>query len=201
MKVINVQEFSCKRMEDSLKFEKFVMQTMDHPFLTRLRFAFKDATNVYLVMECGIGGPVDSFLAFKASHNKKNPRTIRFRQLGESGVRFLAANVVLGIEELHRNNIMYRDLKPENVIIFEDGYAKLTDFGLSKLLSPTEATNTQAGTLYYFAPEVVTNSYYTKAIDFWALGVFLFELATSKSPFSENQILLKNSFSETVKKS
>lgn len=108
--------------------------------------------------------------------------------------------MVLGIEELHRHNIMYRDLKPENVILFSDGYAKLTDFGLSKLLTPAEATNTQAGTLYYFAPEVVTNSYYTKTIDFWALGIFMFELATSQSPFSENQILLKNTFKEIVKK-
>lgn len=70
------------------------MQNMNHPFLTRLRFAFKDSKNVYLVMECGIGGPADSFLAFKASDNKKNPRAIRFRQLGEVGVRFLAANVI-----------------------------------------------------------------------------------------------------------
>lgn len=98
MKCINIQEFSGKRMEDSLKFEKFVMQKLEHPFLTGLRFAFKDSRNVYLVMECGLGGPVDSLLAFKASDNRKNPRTMRFRKLGETGVRFLAANVVLGIE-------------------------------------------------------------------------------------------------------
>lgn len=95
---------------------------------------------------------------------------------------------------------MYRDLKPENVIVFEDGYAKLTDFGLSKFLSPTELTNTEAGTLTYFAPEIINRSYYTKAIDLWALGVFLYELATSESPYKEHQLLARKRFKEVVKK-
>ncbi len=184
MKCINLSEFYNRRAEENTKFEKFVLQKLEHPFLTKLRYALKDSSRAYLVMECGVGGPVDSMLAFKTSDTlKKHSRAMKFKNLGESGVSFLAANVVLGIEELHRHNIMYRDLKPENVILFEDGYAKLTDFGLSKLLMPTEVTNTEAGTVPYFAPEMVTRGYYTRAIDFWALGVFLFELATSESPF------------------
>ncbi len=79
-----------------------------------------------------MGGPVSSLLARDPEESFKDRRVLRFKKLGEEGIRFLAANVILGLEELHRNDIMYRDLKPENVIIFQDGYAKLTDFGLSK---------------------------------------------------------------------
>lgn len=180
MKCLHLTNLENKRIEESIKFEEFVLEKLNHPFLTKLKFTFKDSNHVYLVMECGLGGPVDTMLAFKTSGTLRNkPRAQKFKSLGESGVRFLAANVVLGIEELHRHNIMYRDLKPENIIIFEDGYAKLTDFGLSKFLTPTEVTNTEAGTVPYFAPEMVTRGYYTRAIDFWALGVLLFELATS----------------------
>lgn len=79
-----------------------------------------------------MGGPVSSLLARDPEESFKDRRVLKFKKLGEEGIRFLAANVILGLEELHRNDIMYRDLKPENVIIFQDGYAKLTDFGLSK---------------------------------------------------------------------
>lgn len=79
-----------------------------------------------------MGGPVSSLLARDPEESLKDRRVLKFKKLGEEGIRFLAANVILGLEELHRNDIMYRDLKPENVIIFQDGYAKLTDFGLSK---------------------------------------------------------------------
>ena len=79
-----------------------------------------------------MGGPVSSLLARDPEESLKDRRVLKFKKLGEEGIRFLAANVILGLEELHRNDIMYRDLKPENVIIYLDGYAKLTDFGLSK---------------------------------------------------------------------
>lgn len=106
-----------------------------------------------------------------------------FRQLGDKGIRFIVASVVLGLEELHRNNIMYRDLKPENVLIFEDGYVKLADFGLARLLGEDGKANTAAGTIHYFAPEVVLRLGYTKLVDFWTLGIFIYEIATSESPF------------------
>lgn len=78
---------------------------------------------------------------------------------------------------------MYRDLKPENVLIFADGYVKLADFGLAKVLERRQLTKTEAGTVSYFAPEVIAKQGYDRLIDFWTLGVFIYELATSDSPF------------------
>lgn len=89
----------------------------------------------------------------------------------------------MGLEELHRHDIMYRDLKPENALIYSDGYVKLADFGLSKVLGKTELTKTEAGTVNYLAPEVITKQGYNKLIDLWTLGIFIYELATSESPF------------------
>jgi serine/threonine protein kinase len=104
----------------------------------------------------------------------------------------------LGIEELHRNNIMYRDLKPENVLIFSDGYVKLADFGLSKVLDKAQLTKTEAGTVSYLAPEVIAKKGYNKLIDFWTLGIFIYELATSESPFRHDEILTRPTFKSKV---
>lgn len=79
-------------------------------------------------------------------------RAVKFKNLGEYGIKFVAANIILGIQHLHSHNIMYRDLKPQNVIVFEDGYTKITDFGLSKVLKEDDKADSQAGTIVYFAP-------------------------------------------------
>lgn len=77
-------------------------------------------------MECASGGDTYSLI------KKGSPKTPEYKNLGEKAVRFIAACVIEGLEFLHKNNYMYRDLKPENVLLFENGYAKLTDFGLAK---------------------------------------------------------------------
>jgi serine/threonine protein kinase len=78
-----------------------------------------------------------------------------FKAAGEKAVRFILACLILGMEQLHKKNIMYRDLKPENVLIFDDGYVKLTDFGLAKEIRDDELSKTEAGTNIYYAPEMV----------------------------------------------
>jgi serine/threonine protein kinase len=83
------------------------------------------------------------------------------------------------LECLHEQGVIYRDLKPENVLLFANGYAKLSDFGLAKQLSePEQKAKTQAGTLIYSAPEMALKVGYNKSVDFWTLGVFIYELAT-----------------------
>jgi serine/threonine protein kinase len=124
-----------------------------HPFIIDLKLSFENKSFVYFVMEYARGGPVDTLLSIKAiKGSKKNERNIRFKKLGEEGVRFIASCVVLALEHLHRYDIMYRDLKPENILIFDDGYIKLADFGLSKIMCGEEKSRTQAGTVVYFAP-------------------------------------------------
>ena len=88
------------------------------------------------------------------------------------------------MEHLHKNKIIYRDLKPENILIAEDGYLKLTDFGLSKLLEENEdKTKSICGTPDYLAPEMFTKQGYTKMVDWWALGVLIYEMLIGIPPF------------------
>lgn len=98
----------------------------DCKFIVCLVMAFQDPWFIYFVMECALGGDTYSLI------KKSSPKLQDFKNLGQTAVRFIAGCVILGLEFLHKNNYMYRDLKPENVLIFDNGYVKLTDFGLAK---------------------------------------------------------------------
>lgn len=100
-------------------------------------------------MEWAEGG--DTYTFIRAS----SPRIKMFKSLGEEAIRFILGCVILGLEYLHEKKIIYRDLKPENLLIFGNGYVKLTDFGLARELKENEGTKTLAGTTVYYAPEMV----------------------------------------------
>lgn len=102
----------------------------------------------------------------------------------EAELRFYACEIILALEFLHGNNILYRDLKPENVLLDAEGHVKLSDFGLSKVLGCcNEKTGSFCGTLEYMSPEILNDCKYDKASDYWALGILLFQLATGEPPF------------------
>lgn len=105
------------------------------------------------------------------------------RCFDERITRFMSACVVEAFEYLHTRNIFYRDLKPENLMLDSRGYIKLVDFGFAKYLKPNEKTWTFAGTPEYVAPEIITNKGHNRAVDYWALGIFIFELLVGKPPF------------------
>lgn len=119
------------------------MSKIDHPFIVKLHCAFQTNSKLYLIMDFINGGEL--FYHLK-----------RERRFDEDRVRFYAAECVLAIEHLHNNGIIYRDLKPENVLVGADGHIKLTDFGLSKLgVSPEGFTYSFCGTPEYVSPEVI----------------------------------------------
>ena len=98
--------------------------------------------------------------------------------------KFYAGQILLVFEYLHNEHSMvYRDLKPENVLLAEDGYAKLSDFGFIKQLQPGERTYTLCGTPEYLAPEVILNKGHGKAVDYYCLGMFLYEMMVGRCPF------------------
>lgn len=100
-------------------------------------------------------------------------------------VKFIGVQVALGLGYLHANNIVHRDLKPENVLLDEHGYIVLADFGLAKFLNPTDSSKSFCGTAEYLAPEILGMSGHNHSVDWWTLGVLLYEMSTGRPPFMD----------------
>ncbi|GAB0496574.1 hypothetical protein MMPV_007887 [Pyropia vietnamensis] len=151
--------------------ERLALQlTAGHPFFTQLRYAFQTRTNLYVALAFCDGGDLFQYLR---THGGR---------LREPQLRLVAAEVLLALEELHALGFVYRDLKPENVLLDRDGHVRLADFGLCKLLR-NQLTSTICGTHTYAAPETLSGQAYDTSIDCWALGIFLYHLLKGRTPF------------------
>jgi len=151
--------------------EKNVLKRISHPFIVSLKYSFQTADKLYLVLDYLCGGELFTHLS-SVDH------------FTEDRTRFYAAQIVLALGHLHQNGIIYRDLKPENLMLDMDGYLCLTDFGLCKEgLREGQKTNTFCGSPEYLAPEILKYQPYDKAVDWWALGTFIFEMLSGWPPF------------------
>uniref|UniRef100_A0AAY4E557 protein kinase C n=1 Tax=Denticeps clupeoides TaxID=299321 RepID=A0AAY4E557_9TELE len=158
---------------DSLMCEKRIFETVNsvrHPFLVNLFACFQTKDHVCFVMEYAAGG--DLMMHIHADVFSE-PRAV-----------FYAACVVLGLQFLHDHKIVYRDLKLDNLLLDTEGYVKIADFGLCKEgMGFRDRTSTFCGTPEFLAPEVLTETSYTRAVDWWGLGVLIFEMLVGESPF------------------
>mmetsp|Transcript_3525 Transcript_3525/g.6592 ORF Transcript_3525/g.6592 Transcript_3525/m.6592 type:complete len:762 (+) Transcript_3525:52-2337(+) len=151
--------------------EKKVMQRLDHPFLVKLFGTYNDKSSIYFLLELCQGGELFTILRSKTRFNLTT-------------AKFYAASVVSMFEYLHSFNIIYRDLKPENLLIDSKGWLKMTDFGFAKEING--ATYTLCGTPDYLAPEILTGKGHGKGVDWWCLGILIYEMLASFPPFYDD---------------
>ncbi|KAJ7179344.1 Pkinase-domain-containing protein [Mycena filopes] len=184
MKVLSKKEIVAKKeVAHTIGERKILQRSLESPFLVGLKFSFQTDADLYLITDFKSGGELFWHLQ----------RETRF---SEERARFYIAELILALEHLHKYDIVYRDLKPENILLDATGHVALCDFGLSKPdLRSDELTTTFCGTTEYLAPEMLLDELgYSKIVDFWSLGVLLFEMCCGWSPFyaEDTQQMYKN---------
>ncbi|XP_065174840.1 RAC-gamma serine/threonine-protein kinase-like [Sycon ciliatum] len=169
--------------------ENRVLQSASHPFLTSLRYSFQTKERLCFVMEYVNGGELFFHLS-------------RERVFTEERTRFYGAEITLAIKYLHELGIVYRDLKLENLLLDSEGHIKITDFGLCKEeITYGATTKTFCGTPEYLAPEVLEDNDYGRAVDWWGLGVVMYEMMCGRLPFynRDHEVLFELILMEEVK--
>ncbi|KAL4641105.1 cGMP-dependent protein kinase 2-like [Arapaima gigas] len=171
LKCIKKKHVVDTRQQEHIYSEKNILQQAHSPFIVRLFRTFKDEKYVYMLLEVCLGGELWSMLRDMGAFD-------------ESMARFCIGCVLEAFDYLHERGIVYRDLKPENLLLDSMGYVKMTDFGFAKKIGPGKKTWTFCGTPEYVAPEVILNKGHDFGADCWSLGILIFELLTGSPPFS-----------------
>ena len=181
MKILKKENVERKKQERHVKTERDVQINIDHPFVIKFFYSFQNDRKLFFALEYCPGGELFNLLQKK-------------KRFSEDQARFYSAQMVLALEHLHAKDIIYRDLKPENVLIDKVGYIRITDFGLSRMdvKDPNEAKSI-CGTPEYLAPEIIMKLGYGKPVDWWTLGSIIYEMLVGIPPFYTNEFLLINS--------
>lgn len=171
MKKLDKEQIAEQNMMRYTQTERNILASIDHPFIVKLHYAFQTSKYFFLIQEFCPCGDLSKMLKKK-------------KRLDEDKARLYIAEVILALEYLHSQGIIYRDLKPDNIIIAEDGHLKLTDFGLSKEGAESDFTsNSFVGTYAYAAPEVLKQKNHGKSLDWYLLGALLYELMVGLPPY------------------
>lgn len=174
----NNQVFALKSIKKSrlikikrILVERMILEKVKSPFIINMIGSFQDKSKFYFIMEFAYGGSL-SFHLYNELY------------FVESKAKFYLCEIILALEELHNNDLIYRDLKPDNILIMKDGHIKLSDFGLVRInsLEDEDELMSFCGTKNYIAPEIYSHKY-NKLVDIWSLGVLYYYMLTGKTPF------------------
>jgi cGMP-dependent protein kinase 2 len=191
-----VRKTAMMRCPEHVFSEQAITRNLTHPFCIRQYGSFQDKYHLYFLFDLMPGGDLMDVLVSDAVpvNVKVNTggflpmcfaQTFKMRKgLDEEVTKFYIACITMALEYLHTNHVIYRDLKPENVFIDQQGYPKLGDFGFAKMLKPGRRAYTFCGTPGYVAPENILAGGYTSAVDWWGLGVLMYVLLTGRQPFT-----------------
>jgi len=168
LKIMKKSEVIRLKQVEHVKAEKEILLSIAHPFIVTLLTVFQDQKRLCMLLEYVNGGELFSYL-------RKEGR------LPNDDAAFYAGEIILAFQYLHSIHIVYRDLKPENLLIDSDGHMKITDFGFAKVVE--DRTWTLCGTPEYLAPEIIQSKGHGKPVDWWALGVLIYEMLAGYPPF------------------
>lgn len=171
IKMLKKAEVIRLQQVEHMLSEKAILACLDHPFIVKLAGTFQDKKYLYMVLEYIVGG--EFFTHLRKAGRFENPVA-----------KFYAAQIVTVFEYLHNQDFIYRDLKPENLLLDVEGYVKITDFGFAKRVA--FKTYTLCGTPEYIAPEVLLNKGHGKGVDWWTLGILIFEMLGGQPPFVDD---------------
>ena len=169
LKQISKIKIIDKKTEKCIKNERDILAQINHPFIVNLHFTFQDKDYLYFVLDLLPGGD----LRYHLSQNHR---------FTEEQTKFFVGCLILGIEYLHSNGVIHRDIKPENLVLDENGYMRVTDFGIAKMYKKEEINET-SGTPGYMGPEIFKGQNLTFAVDYFALGVLTYEFMKGLRPY------------------
>lgn len=174
LKVLKKEMVEKRKQQEHVQTERDVLVGTNHPFIAKLHYSFQNEKKLFFALEYCPGGELFNLLQKR-------------RYFTEDQTRFYAAQILLALDYLHQNDVIYRDLKPENVLIDIDGYIRITDFGLSKKnVKGTKDAFSVCGTPEYLAPEVILKKGHGKPVDWWTFGSIMYEMLTGLPPFYTN---------------
>ena len=171
-----IKNISCKQilygqLHTNLELERSILVKIDHPFIVKLVKTMKDKNYVYFLMDYIKGKELFDVIRDIGLLNKFQ-------------TQFYGASIMLAVQYLHERKFIYRDIKPENIMVLGNGFIKLIDFGTAKAIS--ERTKTIIGTPHYMAPEVILGEGYSFKVDFWSIAICMYEFMCGGVPFGEN---------------
>ena len=171
MKVLRKERIMSQNLLKYAMAERNVLSLSNHPFIVKLNYAFQTSSKLFLILDYCSGGDLGKHLFFE-------------KRFEENRAKFYICEVLLALENLHKRDIIFRDLKPDNVVLDEEGHCKLTDFGLSKEgVFDSTGAKSFCGSIAYLAPEMLKKQGHGKAVDWYLLGVLFYEMLVGITPF------------------